>query len=225
MKILAYDTSSDVLTAAIFEGPKQIAELESRSFARHSSTLVPSLERLLNEHHISLSEIDVMAIGLGPGSFTGLRVGITAAKIFGYIRKIKIVGISSLEAIAREAADHEGDIAVILDAKKDKLYACVFRERKGALKAVNKPQLTKIDALLKGVRTQRLFLGDGTKIYRDRILNTKFCSIADNAEMVYPKASNIARQALTLIQQKKFLDPFTLEPLYLHSRDCNVMKK
>lgn len=224
MKILAYDTSSDVLSIAYFDGKKKTAEFESQSFARHSSVLAPSLERLLKDNHVSLRDIEVLAVGLGPGSFTGLRVGIATAKIFGYICPMKLVGVSSLEAIAWEGAGFGGEIAVILDAKKDKLYSGVFRIKDQALKIIQKPRLIKIETLIKGLKIPRLFLGDGAVIYYEKIMSAKYCQIHEKARVVYPKAANILRQAMTKIQKKEFMDPFSIEPLYLHPRDCNVSK-
>ena len=222
MKLLAYDTSSETLSAALFDGPKKIAELESPAFTRHSSVLVPTLEKLLKVHGMPLNRIDVLAVGLGPGSFTGLRVGITAAKIFSYASPMKVIGVSSLEAMALGAGDFDGEIAVILYARKEKLYAAIFRVQNKELKVVRSPRLVKIDALLKGIKRPRLFLGDGVKIYRDQILKTDRCRIAESAESARPKASHIAERAIVLAKRKKWSNPFSLEPSYLHPRDCNV---
>ena len=224
MRLLAYDTSSEVLSAALFDGTKKIAEVESPAFTRHSSVLVPTLEKLLKDHKILLNQIDVLAVGLGPGSFTGLRVGITAAKIFSYACTMKVIGVSSLEAIALGAGDFDGEIAVILDAKKEKLYAAIFQIQNRMLRVVQSPRLVKISTLLKGVKIPRIFFGDGVKIYRDQILKTDHCQIAASAEFVTPKASIIAERAMVLAKNKKWDDPFSLEPLYLHPRDCNVMR-
>lgn len=225
MKILAYDTSSDLLTIALFENERKIAEWEAHSFARHSSTLVPSIDKLLKERRISLSDIEVLAVGLGPGSFTGLRVGVASAKVFAYIQKMKIVGVPSLEAMAWEAPSFDGEICVILDAKKEKLYAGIYEIKNNALKVVQKPKIAGIEMLLKNIKRPRLFLGNGVGVHRQKLLSVKFCQIAENAEQIYPRASNIVKQALPLIQKKKFSDPFRMEPLYLHPKDCNVMKK
>ncbi len=225
MKILAFDTSSPVLTAALFDGEKKIVELESSSFTRHSSVLVPSLQKMLKDHRIRLDQIDVLAIGLGPGSFTGLRVGITTAKILGYVCKMKIVGVSSLEAMALGVRGFQGEIAVILDAKKDKLYSGIYEFRGEELKVIQSPRLVNIQKLLKGVHHPRLFLGDGVANYRDKILKTDRCRIAEKAELAAPKASDIAERAMQLAKKKRWSDPFDLRPLYLHPRDCNVTKK
>ncbi|OIO38428.1 MAG: tRNA (adenosine(37)-N6)-threonylcarbamoyltransferase complex dimerization subunit type 1 TsaB [Candidatus Omnitrophica bacterium CG1_02_46_14] len=222
MKLLAYDTSSDVLSVAIYDGPNKIAELQSASFTRHSSILVPVLEKLLKDHRLELSKLNVLAVGLGPGSFTGLRVGITTAKVLSYVCQLKLVGVPSLETIAWKARNFEGEIAVILDAKKDKLYAGVYRFKKNKFEALHSPRLVKFEALVKNNKTPRLFLGDGVKIYRDQILQAKGCQILDTSENAMPEASQLAERALDLVKMKKWINPFSLEPLYLHPRDCNV---
>ena len=116
----------------------------------------------------------------------------------------------------------KGEIAVILDAKKDKLYAGIFEIKNRELKVIQSPRLCKIDTLLKKVRRPRLFLGDGIKIHRRVILKTDRCQIDIGAEFVTPKASDIARRAIHLAGEGRWIDPFRLEPLYLHPRDCNV---
>ncbi len=225
MKILAYDTSSEVLTAAIFDGQKKVAELESGSFARHSSVLVPVLDKLLRSSRIDLSQIEVIAVGLGPGSFTGLRVGVTTAKILAYTRQIKLIGVSSLESIALQGKGFEGDIAVILDAKKEMLYAGLYEISEGRFKIIQDPKLVTINSLVKNLKKPRLFLGDGVKIHHDKISASDRCRIIEKADSVYPRASCIVQRATDLVQKKRWADPFKLEPLYLHPRDCNVNKK
>src|SRR3989338_4584143 len=216
MKLLAYDTSSEVLSAAIFDGARIMAEFESPAFTRHSSVLVPSLEKLLKGCRMSLAEIDVLAVGLGPGSFTGLRVGITTAKIIAYVCGIKLIGVSSLEAVALGKRGFEGEIAVILDAKKDKLYAGVFEIGPKGFKVIQRPRICGIDALLKKVSRPRLFLGNGVKIHREAILKTGRCCVDESAEFALPKAVYIAERAMTLAEEREWSDPFRLEPLYLH---------
>ncbi len=179
------------MSVALYENEKKLGELSSDAGARHSNVLVPMIKKLLKKSRIKLSEIDVLAVGLGPGSFTGLRVGIATAKVLGYVLKKKIVGVSSLEAIAREALDgRSARVAVALDARKSKVYGAVYEQHGEKFRTVVKPAL--FDA-------------------------KKFSGVS-----AVPKISRIAEGALALARQKKFIDPFYLEPLYLYPRDCNV---
>ena len=225
MRILAYDTSSEILSIALFEGAVMAGEVESQLFTRHSAILAPSLDVILKSHRWRLKDIDVIAVGLGPGSFTGLRVGITTAKLLAWATGKKLVGVPSLEAIAYGAASSwQGDIAVMLDAKKEKLYAALYRNQEGSLRTVQRPVLTSAVHFLKRIKKPTCFVGDGVAMHRDKVLKLsgKSGKIEEVKEQGYPKAKNIVRAALPLIRAKQFTDPHDLEPLYLHPRDCNV---
>lgn len=203
MKILAYDSSSDVLNAALFEGSKKLAESTSPLFTRHSSVLAPTLEKLLKKQGWKMEKVECIAVGLGPGSFTGLRVGLTTAKIIAYATGARLVGVPSLEILAVGAKASSGRIAVMLDAKKERVYAAIYKKNaSGSLQIIQAPILTDAKSFLKKAGESAIIIGGD----------------------VFPKASDLAAIALERIQQKKFNDPFKLEPLYLHPRDCNVTK-
>ena len=223
MKFLAYDTSSEVLGIAIFENDALVTEREFPLFTRHSSDLAPLLARVLRENKTEFEELDVIAVGLGPGSFTGLRVGITTAKVMAYCLGKRIVGVPSIEAIARGAALLGDRVAVIMDAKKGKIYSALYEKRRGRWRVVQKPALRKWGAVLAAVERPTWFVGDAVPIYREAIeRKKKRCQAADDRRFYYPKASVIGQLALARIRKKMFADPFGLEPLYLHPRDCNV---
>ena len=228
MMILAYDSSSEVLSLALFDNDKKIGELDSPLFTRHSATLAPSLDILLKAHKMKIQDVDVFAVGLGPGSFTGLRVGVTTAKVLAYALDKKIVGVSSLEALAYGVASNgDGMIAVILDAKKGKLYAALYENRNGKLRVTKKPALANADTFFREIKKPTVFVGDGIGLYRDRIQGIKRppCRMVEEKEAQHPKASHIAQAAFRMIKEKKFANPFDLEPMYLHARTCNVVKK
>ena len=128
MKILAYDTSSERLSVALFQDEKKIAEYNSPLFTRHSSVLAPTIERLLKKFRWGVERLACIAEGLGPGSFTGLRVGITTAKILSYVTGARLVGVPSLEIIAAQTKISQGKVAVMLDAKKEKVYAAIYKK-------------------------------------------------------------------------------------------------
>ena len=201
MNLLAYDTSGIQLSAAIFKNGKKIAELRSEAGVRHSNILMPMIEQLLKKSRLDASQIDVLAVGLGPGSFTGLRVGIATAKILGYVLKKGIVGISSLEAMATgPLAKGESRVASMLDARRGQVYGAVYEKKGGKTRTVSAPAL---------------------------LTREKFMTLAQDAKVVTgeeapPSASDIAHAALPLAAAGRFMDPFKLEPLYLRARDCNV---
>ena len=205
--ILAFDTSGPTLSAALFEGKNFLSELESETGAKHSNVLLPIVQRLLKKCSVSFVELDILAVCLGPGSFTGLRVGIATAKVLAYASGKKIVGVTSLEAAALAARDRlptgKTAVAVVMDARRSMVYGAVYELQRGRVKTIFKPALLPLE---------------------------KFMALTKNAVVVkadgcLPRALHIAEAALPLIARKEFIDPFKLEPLYLHGRDCNVTYK
>ena len=169
MNILAYDTSSETLSMALFRDNKSLGELDLPLFTRNSSTLAPSLDILLRSHNLPVKKIDYIAVGLGPGSFTGLRVGITTAKVMAYSLRKKIVGVPSMQAMASCVASWQGSLAVVLDAKKEKVYAAFYEMKNRGCKPIGTPILTDIRTLLKTIKKRTLFVGSGALLYREKI--------------------------------------------------------
>jgi len=202
MKILAYDTSADFLSIGIFEDDRRIDEENSAAFTRHSASLVARVEKLFKKNRMKPEDVDCLAVGLGPGSFTGLRVGVTVAKTLAYALNKKIVGVSSFEAIAREAPDFKGPITVISDAKKGNVYMALYRRDEKGLKTLLAPSLRARDQLRVDPKTR----------------------VMDACEHT-PRASRIAEIGIQMAKAKKFTDPFGLKPTYLYGRDCNVTQK
>ena len=191
MILLAYDCSGARLSVALYRDEKELGRSDSEPGVRYSAALVPMIEKLLAKARLKIQDVDVIAVGVGPGSFTGLRVGVATAKILGYVLKKKLVGVSSLEAVAREAsAGKDGRVAVALDARRSQVYGAVYERRGGMVKELRKPAL--FDA-------------------------KKFHGVSGE-----PNASRIAEAAFARAKRKRFIDPFRLEPLYLHPKDCNV---
>ncbi len=215
MKILAFDTSADTLTAGLYENEIVLAEENSSGFARHSDSLMPILEKLFRSARLALKQIDLIAVGLGPGSFTGLRVGITAAKILGFTAKKKIVGIPSFEILAA-SQEIEGPLAVLADAKRNKVYALIHPGRKTELTELKKflPKIPRGTAVLAG------FALDPTS---KELLERRGCRV-----ITQPKPASAfyaARLAVSRAQKKKFTALEDLKPLYLYPKDCNVTQK
>lgn len=204
MKILAFDTSGAVLTAALAEDGKVLLEIENISAARHSSTLVPELEKLLGRAKWSPKDIDVIAVCVGPGSFTGIRVGVATAQMLGFVWKKKIAAVSSLEAAAYSAGAGER-VAVSMDARKGMIYAGLFERQKTNMKTLIKPLLTTSEAF-------RGLEGSG---------DARF--LQATSEIV--RASGIALAADAQARAGKLVSAEDLDALYLHPKDCNVTRK
>lgn len=204
MNILAFDTSTDTLAAGVYRDGLTLAEEQVFGFARHSETLTPVLRKLLKISRVALSDLDLIAVGMGPGSFTGLRVGLTTAKVLAFAAKKKIVGIPSTEILALSQGIADGPLAVFLDAKKNRIYLAVYGLKGESLSVLQTPLLVSAEKW-------------PTILKR---LKQKGCRIL--SELKAPRASCIASIAARLAAKRKFSDPKTLKPLYLHPKDCNA---
>lgn len=215
MKILAFDSSSDWLAAGIYDNGKALAEEHLSGFARHSENLAPALERLMKKARTSLKDIDLIAVGTGPGSFTGLRVGLATAKMLAFAANKNCIGIPSTEIIAASQSPDQDLVMVILDAKRNQVYAAV----KGRKPEVVSRALVSERAPKGGLVAAFTPLGDTVL----RELESKSCRIIANPRS--PQGSSIAKIALALASKKKFTRLEDLKPLYLHPKDCNVTLK
>lgn len=229
MKILAYDTSSSILSLALLEDSRVIDQIHDVSFLRHSAMLVPLIKSLLKNNKTPLDTIDCLALGLGPGSFTGLRVGVATAQMIAYALKKKIVALSSFEVIARQAGDWpRGDVAVIQDARKNNLYTAVYRKKGTKTLAIEKPGLSKADDFFRKVSQDTLFTGEGVAQCMEKMIQLKKekgCDFIDEKDKIIPWASTLGLIAYEKVLQKKYVKIEDLKPLYLYPRDCNVAKK
>jgi tRNA threonylcarbamoyladenosine biosynthesis protein TsaB len=219
-KILAYDTSGEILSIGVFENETVLASYESTSESRHSATLMPGIERVLKQAKVDAKTLDCVAVGLGPGSFTGLRIGVTTAKVLAYTLGCRLVGVSSIEAQAHWHAG-PGRIAILKDARKGMFYAAIYENKNNVLREVFKPTLISAESFLGELKKGDAVSGDATDLYREK-LEARGLTIF---RFQSPGAAQVAKAAFILMEKKKFADPFMLEPLYLHPRDCNVTKK
>jgi tRNA threonylcarbamoyl adenosine modification protein YeaZ len=131
VKILAFDTSTFTASAAVLDGRDVLAESSATLRAAHSERLLPLVDEVLARSGVALSAIERIAVGVGPGSFTGVRLGLATAKGLALATNIPLVGVTSLAAIAASAWAHEGPLLATLDARRDEVYAAFYACRAG----------------------------------------------------------------------------------------------
>ena len=131
MNLLAIDTSTKNLSLAVTKKGKVVKFRNVKLTRPLSSSIMPSIKKILNSAGITLSKLDGFAVGLGPGSFTGLRVGLSTIKGLAFATKKPVVGISSLDVLAMNIKEDCAQICTLCDAKRNLVYACLY-EKKGA---------------------------------------------------------------------------------------------
>lgn len=133
MKLLALETSAKAASCAVLEDAAPVAAAWQCTGLTHSRTLLPMVEDLLKNSGLALEDMDAIAVAAGPGSFTGLRIGIAAVKGLAWAAELPCIPVSTLEAMAWPLAHLEGTVACAMDARRQQVYHAVFRASGGAL--------------------------------------------------------------------------------------------
>ena len=213
MKILSIDTSSKICGVAILDDTKLLKEVSQDNGLTHSETLMPIIKDTLEELNLSLKDIELIVCDKGPGSFTGIRIGVATTKAFSDSLDIKSIGVSSLEALAYNVKE-DGVICSLIDAKNKNVYVGIF-EKIGDNFLLRRDFSAEniIDVLneLKDTKYCTTFVGDGAIAYKE-IINTHLpskCKFIDN--------NNISAYNLGLAGLKNFNDGNLNDvlPLYL----------
>lgn len=176
MKILAIDTSALVATAALCEDETPIAVSSQKSGLTHSATMLPIIKNIMDNTNTSIDDIDMFAVSEGPGSFTGIRIGIATVKGLAFGKDKPCVGVSTLEAMARTVASFCTDalICPVMDARRNQLYNAIFEYRGGKLLRLTPDRTVMADALAKELESMDkpvFFIGDGYHIMEKKKLS------------------------------------------------------
>lgn len=220
MKILAIDTSALVATAALCENETPIAIYSQKSGMTHSQTMLPMIKNIMDNTGTSIDDIDMFAVSQGPGSFTGIRIGVSAIKGLAFGKNKICIGVSTLEAMARTVASFCTDaiICPVMDARRNQLYNAVFEYRGGKLLRLTEDRTVMADDLAKeldALDRPVYFIGDGYDIMEKRKLSyqretPKACR--------WQNGYGVALAALALYQNTEDKSVFTdrlLRPEYL----------
>ena len=177
MKVLAIDTSSKLCSVAILEDTNLIKKLELDNGLTHSETLMPLIQQLLKECDLTLNNIDLLVSDIGPGSFTGIRIGIASCKAFSDSLNIPCVGISSLEVLAYNIKN-DGIICSTIDCKNDNCYFALYELKNGLYNVLQEPCAMPVDDVLNLLGTQ--YSSNSISFVGDGISNEKLCNFYTN---------------------------------------------
>lgn len=172
MRILAVDTSSAVASCAVVDGEKLVCEQILNNKLTHSQTIMPMIEAVMKQAEIKVTEIDLFAAVTGPGSFTGLRIGVSAVKALAHAANKPCAAVSTLEAMAYNMPFCEHLIYPIMDARRGEVYNAVYRFADGRLCEIRQPRAVSIEQCCEDIQSigeKAVFLGDGLPVFRERI--------------------------------------------------------
>jgi len=167
VRALAIETATRIASVAIVVDDEPVAERSVPMSGSHARTLMPLVDAVLEQAGIGLGGIDLLAVSIGPGSFTGLRIGLAAAKGLALARRMPIVGVPTLEAYAQAAGERRGAVCPVLDARKGEVYAAVFRWRGGELVGVRPATALAPERVARSLRPPCILVGDGVDAYTE----------------------------------------------------------
>ncbi len=173
MKVLSIETSSKICSVAILEDKNLIKKIELNNGLTHSESLMPVIKQILEETNLTLSQMDLFVCDIGPGSFTGIRIGLATVKAFSDSLQIPSVGISSLEGLAYLIKD-DGIICSMIDCKNDSCYYAVYQLKNECYTLLESPKADSIESCLSFLNYQYphttiTFVGDACTLYKNKI--------------------------------------------------------
>ena len=215
MKILGIDTSTPIGSVGLIEGGSFVAEHTLNITQAHSSRLMPAIDQVLKWGNLTVHDLDACAVGIGPGSFTGVRIGVGTVKSLCYAIKKPIIGVSTLEAIAYNLRYTNGLICPILDARRAEVYGAVFHGG-ATLERRCEDLCLSIEELLNRVESSAVFVGDGLDTYAEAV-RERFGADAIFADSTFnvPRGTNIARIGRERLLRGESDDYFGLIPNYI----------
>ena len=227
MKILGIDTSTKFCNLGLIEDEDILIECTINGLKKkHSSILVPAIKNLLKTVDLKIEEINGIAVSIGPGSFTGLRIGLSVAKGLCYARSLPLLGIPTLDAMAFPFKEIPYLICPVLESKKDEIYDVVFRGGVSLHKVMDY-KCEDIQSLLfrlSPLKEKIIFSGDGIKKYRD-IIKEKIGKDAlfIDSQLNLPVATSIAFLGLNKLKKGEKDNISTLSPFYLRKSEAEII--
>lgn len=215
MLLLAFETSAKAASVALFEGSTLLGEQYQNTGLTHSQTLLVMAEDLLKQCGRTAQQVEAVAVANGPGSFTGVRIGVAAAKGFAWGNEIPIYGVSTLEAMALGLGIFEGYVCPVMDARRSQVYNALFYVNQGVLTRQTPDRAIALEDLkeeLKGLNKPIYLVGDGSILCYNTLKEEIPALIAPPEARLHQRAVGVALAAL---KQPQPDEPATLAPNYL----------
>lgn len=222
MLVLGIETATPQVGVAIGGHEGVLASFHSARDKRHAETLVPAITFVCEHARITLSEISCIAVDIGPGLFTGLRVGLASAKAMAMALKVPMIGVSSLDLLAFTARYSNRRIVSAIDARRGEIFHASYRQVPGGIQRVTAPGVCSPDDLsseLLATGDDCLIIGDGAIRYADVLGAAKGVDIGEIG-LQYPSAQSLVALAHARAIREDFVTPREILPMYLREPDA-----
>jgi tRNA threonylcarbamoyladenosine biosynthesis protein TsaB len=221
MRILALETSGKSGSLAAADGRRTLDTIDLATDRRSAQSLAPAIQRLLDQVGWRPIDIDLIALSIGPGSFTGLRVGAATAKVLAYATGAQVLGINTLEVIAAQAAADRSKLVVAMDAQRSQVVTLTFfRKGEGHWQASGKATLLDNEAWLASLDAETAVSGPGLEKLKPQL--PPYVSVVDAAKWV-PRSETVASLAFGRYQAGERHDLWSIAPLYIRKSAAEEM--
>lgn len=218
MRILSLETSAKSVSAAVVENGIPLAYTYQNTGLTHSRTLMPLVDAMLTSAELTLEEMDLLAVSAGPGSFTGLRIGVSALKGLAWAADKPCCGVSTLEAMAQNVRHMDTDIICAMDARRNQVYNAVFRAQDGQLERLAPDRAIALSELAEEIKNStepKIIVGDGAKLCYTYLSEQGIsCQIAP-PQLVMQNAVGVALAAQEMADAGHTTTARDLIPVYL----------
>ena len=217
MKILALESSATAASVALCEDEALIAQSFRDTGLTHSQTLLPMTEELLAHCGLTVADLDLIAVAAGPGSFTGLRIGVATAKGLAWAAQLPCAGCSTLEAMAWNLAGLDGELCAAMDARRHQVYNARFRAENGTITRLTEDRAIALEDLieeLRGTKTTQIVLGDGAQLCCEALTAAGIPARLAPPNRRQQTAWGVARLGLELAKAGRTVPPEELVPVY-----------
>lgn len=224
MLILGVTTATQQVGCAIGGHEGVLASAHSARGKRHAETLVPSIDFVRTQARVELSDVSVVAVDIGPGLFTGLRVGIAAAKAMAHALRVPMVGISSLDLLAWPVRHTTREIVAVVDARRGEVFHARYRPTPGGVQRIAGPEVSapaELGAELQASDREYLLVGDGALRHEEQWDDMVRVEVAEQY-LAHPNAASLVQLAHARALREDFVQPWELEPLYLRPPDAEI---
>ena len=224
MHVLAFDTATDVVSVALGRNGEPLAAVQLTAGREHAERLVPSIAEVCDGAGVGLDRLAAIAVGIGPGRFTGLRVGVTTAKVMAQALGIPVVGIGTLDLIAYPLRHTRRDVVAIIDARRKEVFWARYRPVPGGLARVTEDAVDPprdVVAELGADGSEVLLAGDGAERYREQFVELDHVELAGPSHAA-PSALALLELAQGRLEREEFMAPHKLTPRYLRESDAAI---
>lgn len=224
MLILGIETATQNVSVALGGHEGVLALLEVSRGRRHAEMLVPAIEVVCRQADVEVHELGAVAVDIGPGLFTGMRVGIATAKAMAQALRLPMIGISSLDLLAFPLRHSDRTLAAVIDARKGEVFYAFYRPVPGGVQRVTEPQVGSPDDLVADLMARgqhTLCVGDGALRYRDEITASMHCEVAEQF-LGAPSAAPLVQLAHARALREEWVTPGEIQPLYLRAPDAHI---